>query len=96
METKQTPEEDTVLVNIVEELVRLKVREALKETQMCHCKLCELNIIAIVLNELLPRYVTTKRGHLLAQIALMNPDYLFNVNLLISKAMKIVKERPRH
>jgi competence protein ComFB len=95
-EKKQTEDNVYVLVNIVEELVRTKVREAITKAEMCQCSLCENNICAITLNELAPRYVTTQKGHLLAQIALMNPDYLFNVNLEIAKAMKTVKEKPRH
>lgn len=76
--------------------VRLKVKEAIRQTQMCRCGVCEMNVCAIALNALPPKYVTTPKGHLFAQIALMNPDYQMDANIEISKALKIVKECPRH
>lgn len=85
-----------VLVNIVEEFVRAKVKDAIKQAQMCGCTLCEFNVCAIALNALPPRYVTTQEGHLLAQAALMNPEYQKEVDIQISKAMTIVHENLRH
>jgi competence protein ComFB len=88
--------EEFVLVNIVEEVVRAKVREAIRDVDMCQCKKCELNACAIALNNLRPRYVTTKKGHLLAKIGLMNQDYLMEVSIEVAKALKMVIERPLH
>jgi competence protein ComFB len=92
----QSGEETVVLVNIIEEFVRLKVKEAMKQTPMCHCNVCEMNVCAIALNTLSPRYVTTQKGHLFAQIALMQPDYQMDANIQIAKALKIVRDCPRH
>jgi competence protein ComFB len=80
----------------MEEYVRRKVKEALQSTPMCHCVKCELNVCAITLNTLSPRYVTTRKGHLFSQIALMSPVFQMDVNIQIARAMKTVKENPRH
>lgn len=88
--------EDFVLINIVEEVVRGKVREAMRETDMCRCNKCELNACAIALNNLKPKYVTTYKGQLLAKIGLMNPDYLMEVSIEVAKALRIVIQRPLH
>lgn len=92
----QSDHEAFVLVNIIEEVVRAKVREAIKETDICKCVKCELNVCAIALNALPPKYVTTKKGHLLARIGLMNTEFQMDITIQVSKALKIVKERPLH
>ena len=92
----QSINKEFILVNIVEDFVRRKVKEAMKEAQMCQCTLCELNVCAIALNALPPRYVTTQKGHLLAQVSLMNPDYQQEVSIQISNALTIVNDNLRH
>lgn len=88
--------EEPVLINIVEELVMNNVLHAMKEIDMCNCKKCQLNACAIALNALPPKYVTTTRGTLLAEIGVMNPTFLFDVVVQVTKALKMVKERPSH
>ena len=68
-----------VLVNIVEELVREKVDELIKDLDMCQCENCKLNTCAIALNNLPPHYVTTERGALLAELNTTKIDYQINV-----------------
>ena len=92
----QTGDDAVILVNIVEEFVRMKVKDAIKQTPMCRCSMCEMNTCAIALNALSPRYVTTQKGHLFAQIALMQPGYQMEANIEIAKALKMVRDCPRH
>lgn len=98
--TKEAPipadSEEYVMINIIEDLVRTHVKEALKETDICRCQKCELDVCAITLNNLKPKYVTTKKGALLAGIPYMKREYKFDLNIEISKALKIVKEHPTH
>ena len=96
IDNAQGVRKEYVLVNIVEEFVREKVKEAMLQTEMCRCTLCEFNVCAITLNALPPRYVTTHKGRLLAQVALMNPDYRKEVECQITKAIQIVGENLRH
>ena len=91
-----TCEEEYELINIVEELVRRRVRELIRKTDMCGCLKCELNACAIALNALAPRYVTTTRGALLAKIALVDNGYQTEVNIKVFQALKIVKDCPLH
>ena len=85
-----------VLINIVEELVREKVDELIKDIDMCQCENCKLNACAIALNNLPPHYVTTERGALLAELLATKVDYQVNVAVEVSKALLIVKELPLH
>ena len=92
----QSAKDDFILVNILEDLVITSVEHAIKEIDMCNCKKCQLNACAIALNALTPKYVTTTRGTLLAEIGLMNSSFQFDVIVQVSKALKIVKEHPFH
>ena len=92
----QSAKDELILVNILEDLVITSVQHAMKEIDMCNCKKCQLNACAIALNALTPKYVTTTRGTLLAEIGLMNSSFQFDVIVQVSKALKIIKERPSH
>lgn len=92
----QSSPEDFILVNIVEDLVMTTVQHAMKDIDMCRCHKCQLNASAIALNALPSRYVTTTKGSLLAEIGFMNSAFQFEVIVEVSKALKMVKEHPRH
>lgn len=92
----QSSSEDFILINIVEDLVMTTVQHAMKEIEMCSCHKCQLNACAIALNALPPRYVTTTKGTLLAEIGFMKSSFQFEVMVEVSKALKLVKEKPRH
>ncbi|MDP4108587.1 MAG: late competence development ComFB family protein [Bacillota bacterium] len=89
-------ENDFILVNIVEELVKKKVEEMIKTIDMCQCRKCVLNACAIALNSLNSRYVTTTRGALIAEIQNMNLDYQADVIVAVTNALRIVKDCPLH
>ena len=85
-----------VLVNIAEELVKKKVREMMPQYDMCQCEKCFLDVCALVLNQTKAHYFTTEKGKLLS--LLETTDYQFKTDLvvLILKAFKSVKEHPQH
>jgi competence protein ComFB len=56
------------VVNIIEDMVKLKVSDMIKDFDMCDCDLCRLNACAIALNNLPSHYVTTKKGALLGKV----------------------------
>lgn len=89
-------DDQTILVNIAEAIVREKAKKLIKTIDMCQCETCCLNACAIVLNTLKPLYVTTKRGALLSQINTTNYTYQTDLTVEIVKALMLVKEKPRH
>jgi len=84
------------VVNIIEDMVRLKVNDMIKDFDMCDCDLCRLNACAIALNNLPPHYVTTKKGALLGKVDDIELTYRARIAVEVAKALKIVKERPLH
>ena len=85
------------LYNLMEDEVMYTVDELLKDKKdVCTCNKCKLDIAAIALNNLKPKYVVTEKGGLLAKVNIL--DQQFDVDLIkeITKAIKIVGNDPQH
>ena len=93
--TKGKQDED-VLFNVMEEMVRRTVDDKIVTMDMCDCGICRLNACAIALNTLPTLYVTSKRGNLLAQVSGEMLNYKTQVLVETTKALLKVKEHPLH
>ncbi|MFZ5975712.1 MAG: late competence development ComFB family protein [Bacillota bacterium] len=89
-------ENDFLLINISEELVRNKVKEMMETYEMCHCQKCYYDVCAIVLNSLKPRYVTTEKGSLLSMLSATNMESQIDLAVSVMQALILVKDSPRH
>ena len=87
---------ELVLINIVEEMVRRRVDEQIKDLDMCKCDRCRLNACAIALNCLPPHYVTSERGALLGELDDTEINYQTSLTVEVMKALLIVQEQPLH
>lgn len=86
-----------VLTNLMEEAVHKVLEEILeKETTVCKCEQCSLDIAAIALNNLPPRYVVTNKGASYARADLLEMQRYIDIMGAINKGIKLVKEHPRH
>lgn len=93
---KHVIKKNYVLVNITEELVRKKVKEMMKDFDMCQCDKCYLDVCAIILNDLKPHYVTTEIGMLLTELLATHYQYQTDLTVHVLEAMKQVKNSPHH
>lgn len=85
------------LYNLLEEEVLEQVKDILKNRKdICTCDKCRMDIAAITLNNLKPRYVVTDKGRVYGKLDTLN--YQFGVDLTkeITKAIEIVKNSPKH
>ncbi|QQY80601.1 competence protein ComFB [Keratinibaculum paraultunense] len=85
------------LKNLKEKQVMDVIDKILKNRDdVCKCNKCKLDIAAIALNNLKPKYVVTEKGSLYAKSNIL--DYQYDVDLIkeVTKAIEIVKEKPRH
>ncbi len=86
-----------VLVNITEQLVRKKVRELMKDFDMCQCEKCYLDACAIILNQQLDsHYVTTRKGELLTLLDATGYQYKTDLTVSVLQALKAVQAQPQH
>lgn len=93
---KGSEKSDHFLVNILEELIKSKVKEMMDNYDMCHCEKCYLDACAIALNSVKPRYVTTETGSLLSKITTVKTEYQTDLTVNVLNALQIVKNAPKH
>jgi len=84
------------LRNYTEEAVKLYVDRWYKETDICQCEICRLDTMAIMLNNLTPKYVVTEKGALYAQLEDFDPQNKIDLMTVMTQAVKLVRDRPRH
>ncbi len=84
------------LENIMESIVRDRLDKMIAEQNVCKCKQCYVDILAIALNKLPPKYVNTHKGELLVRILETTSQNLIDIDVEITKAIQIVSKNPRH
>lgn len=83
--------------NFVEDGVASYVDEAIAgDEEFCRCRRCRLDVMALALNELKPKYVVTPKGYAFARMDELEAQFLADTIIAVRKAMKVVKENPRH
>ncbi|MFH2137971.1 MAG: late competence development ComFB family protein [Candidatus Omnitrophota bacterium] len=85
------------LKNYMELVVRDGVDKMMSSRKdICQCKQCKMDIMALVLNRLPARYIVTDRGLIMTK--LKETEVQFQVDSLreIVIALEIVRSRPRH
>ena len=85
-----------ILQNLMEDTVLTAIEELMNKQNMCTCEQCRLDVGAIALNNLPPRYVVTPKGASYARADLLEVQKYVDVIGSITKAIKLVKEHPRH
>jgi competence protein ComFB len=85
-----------VLQNLMEETVLAALQDLVTKQNICNCEQCRLDIAAIALNNLPPRYVVTPKGASYARADLLEVQKYVDVIGAVTKAIKLVKEHPRH
>ena len=83
-------------ININEEFVKQCVKKTMKDLGACECDICFANACALALNELHPKYVTTKRGALLTEITSTKVTNQADITVEATKAVIKVMKNPHH
>ena len=85
------------LINFMEDVVRNCANEAISgDPDFCRCERCRLDVIAIALNHLHPKYVVSNRGYAYARMDELQAQFRTDTIVAVARAMKTVKERPLH
>lgn len=82
--------------NYMEEIVFSLMREVLEDINVCCCDKCVIDIAAIALNDLPPRYIVSEKGELYSKINSLKQQFEVDVISAITKAAVLVKRSPRH
>ena len=84
------------LRNYTEEAVKLYMDRCFKDADVCQCENCRLDVMAIMLNNLPPKYVVTDTGALYAQLTDFDPQNKLDYMVAMTEAVKVVNQGPRH
>lgn len=84
------------LLNITEHLVKEKAKEIMERLKVCTCPECTLDVLALTLNSLPNKFITTDAGRLHTQLEIFKKQYETDVVAALTKACVRVKASPRH
>ena len=84
------------LHNLMEVVVAHAMADINKYYNYCDCKQCRLDISALALNKLPPRYVVTSKGDSYGRAELLAMQKDLDILSLVLEAVKKVQQNPRH
>lgn len=88
--------ENFVFYNVMEEIVKNKALDFIRDLSVCGCDKCYYDIIAMTLNKLPPRYVVTPKGRLFAKISATETQVNSDMASILTNACLYIDKNPRH
>lgn len=82
--------------NYMEEAVANMLDKVIENIDVCKCPKCKLDIMALALNRLPPRYFVTKEGELFERLSELQEQFTVDITAAIAAAAFIVKSNPKH
>lgn len=81
----------------MEEVVWCALDKFLEDNpKVCSCEKCRMDMAALALNQLPPRYVVTHRGQVFTKVSQLQCQYEADVLMAIMRAVEKVTDNPRH
>lgn len=97
---KQEPikktEEDFIIVNIMEHLVKEKVEKYMEQFKVCTCSRCKADVMALALSGLPSKYVVINKNAVSPLLNFYSVKYTGQITVEITKAVMAVMKNPRH
>lgn len=84
------------IVNLTQHLVEEKIDEMIDTIGVCSCDICRYDILALALNSLENRFVTSNTGRLHVQLEVYKKQYETDIIAALTKACVKVKASPYH
>jgi len=85
------------LVNVMEILVAETIEEILRaKSNICRCERCRLDMAAIALNKLSPKYVVTLEGEVLLRTSALKQQFKVDNIKAVTEAAEVVSKNPHH
>jgi len=82
--------------SLMEDIVFLMMEEIIKDKKVCKCNRCRMDIAAIALSNLPPKYVVTREGEVYAKTDLLSRQFRTDVIIQLINAIDIVSSNPHH
>jgi Late competence development protein ComFB. len=84
------------IINVVEIIANEKVTSLMSRMDMCICSKCTCDVLALALNMLPTKYVTTVAGKQYIQLNSYKKQFETDVDIALMKACMVVKSAPNH
>ena len=84
------------LKNYMEILVEQMFNLTTQDMDICKCDRCRLDIMAIVLNNIKPKYIVGDDTYLYVKLSLFEQQFSTDIVAAITKGAMIVSENKRH
>lgn len=85
-----------VIRNYMEHFVVNLMPDVIQNIDMCDCEHCKMDVMAITLNNVKPKYIVTDKGELYAKLSSLQSQFQADVVTEITKACVTVASNPRH
>lgn len=88
--------------NVMEVVVRANLEEILQHKEkygakgVCTCERCLLDIMALALNKLPPRYVVCDQGEAYVRTSALDQQFKVDTLFAVLNAVQTVQANPRH
>lgn len=84
------------VINVVEIIAKEKVEDVMARMEMCTCEKCMCDVLALALNQLPTKYVTSDAGKQYIQLEAYKKQLETDVAFALMKACMTVKAAPNH
>lgn len=91
-----TLQSDICCFNITQALVEAKVDKYIKLFGLCDCPRCRIDVIALALTNLPPKYVVAREHEMVPLLSVYEGKYNAAIVSQVMNACKMVMESPRH
>lgn len=88
-----------MVINYMEEIVSRYLKKILSYpdyASICKCDYCKDDIMAMVLNNLCPFYITTKRGEIFAEYSTYEIQHQAEIIKEVIQAIEFISVHPNH
>ncbi|MBE5847579.1 MAG: response regulator [Lachnospiraceae bacterium] len=82
--------------NIMEDIVGREIEKHIETYGICKCRMCKRDLLAMSLNRIKPRYVSTEKGKLISEIEKKSNDNMPDIVRVIADCALTIKKNPRH
>lgn len=82
--------------NYMEDVVLKLADQYIKETGMCKCEKCRMDVMALALNQLPAAYFVTRTGELFEAVDAVYLQNQINAKVAVMRAIHTVRANPRH
>ncbi len=89
--------ENTLVHNVMEDLIRTEIDENIVNLGICPCPICRKDLLALTLNNVKPKYVSTEKGEIITKAgSLASWEGRMKLLAEVTHYASMIKEKPRH